>query len=43
MRRRKATLNRQLALLRAALTLAFVNRRIDSDAEWRRVSYFRHA
>ena len=42
-RRRKATLNRQLALLRGALTLAFVNRRIDSDAEWRRVSYFRHA
>ena len=42
-RRRKATLNRQLALLRAALTLAFVNRRIDSDAEWRRVGYFRHA
>lgn len=42
-RRRKATLNRQFALLRAALTLAFVNRRIDSDAEWRRVGYFRHA
>lgn len=42
-RRRKATLNRQLALLRAALTLAFINRRIDSDAEWRRVGYFRHA
>lgn len=41
-RRRKATLNRQLALLRAALSLAFVNRRIDSDAEWRRVAYFRH-
>ena len=42
-RRRKATLNRQLALLRAALTLAFVNRRIDSDVEWRRVAYFRNA
>ena len=42
-RRRKATLNRQLGLLRAALTLAFVNRRIDTDAEWRRVAYYRHA
>ncbi len=42
-RRRKATLNRQLGLLRAALTLAFVNRRIDSDAEWRRVGYYRNA
>lgn len=42
-RRRKATLNRQFALLRAALTLAFVNRKIDSDSEWRRVRYFRNA
>ena len=42
-RRRKATLNRQFALLRAALNLAFVNRHIDSDAEWRRVAYYRHA
>lgn len=42
-RRRKATLNRQFALLRAALTLAFVNRKIDSDSEWRRVAYFRNA
>ena len=42
-RRRKATLNRQFGLLRAALTLAFVNRRIDSDAEWRRVAYYRNA
>ena len=42
-RRRKATLNRQFALLRAALSLAFVNRKIDSDSEWRRVRYFRNA
>lgn len=42
-RRRKATLNRQFALLRAALSLAFVNRKVDSDSEWRRVRYFRNA
>lgn len=41
-RRRKRTVNHDLTVLRAALKHAFLNRKIGSDAEWRRVPVFRH-
>jgi integrase len=41
-RRRKATANRLLGTLKAALNMAFADKRVQSDAEWRRVRPFKN-
>ena len=40
LRARQRTMNGELSILRGALNHAFVNRKVDSDAEWRRVPVF---
>ena len=42
LRARKRTMNGELAILRGALNHAFLNRQIESDAEWRRVPVFKN-
>ncbi len=42
-RARKATANRVLTILKAALTQAYDNERVPSDAAWRRVKAYRNA